>query len=74
MKTMIEDEREISGIFGPNEEWEIQAVGDCAVDKIECYTENGEMAPIVWFAIYRYGKSEPHSRVNSKYVETVVYK
>ena len=64
-KVLGNDEQEIFGLFGPNEEWEITTA---KVEKIECYIEDGNMP---WFAIYKDGKIS--SRVNSAFVEAVVY-
>lgn len=41
------------------------------VESIVAYYENGEMAAVVWFAVYSGG--EIIRRVNGKFVESVVY-
>lgn len=47
---IIDDVREISSIFdGP---WSAR-VGEAGVTSIIPYEENGEMAAVTWFAVYR---------------------
>lgn len=68
VKTVIGNDKSIiSGLYGPENRWYIE-IGD-HVEKIEGYIEDGN---IPWFAIYRNGKIG--RRVNSLFVETVVYK
>jgi hypothetical protein len=68
MNTIIDDPREIAGLdFGPND---ILVDRDCT--KIVPYEENGEMANVVWFAVYV--DDLIVKRVNSKFVLSVNYK
>jgi hypothetical protein len=60
------DPQKIIGLYGPEDRWCIQ-VGN-GVDKIEAYIEDGN---IPWFAIYRKGRID--QRVNSLFVESVIY-
>lgn len=64
---IIEDERQIKSIHLAKEG--IFIGGE--IDAIVAYNENGEMAAVVWFAIYSGGKII--RRVNGKFVESVVY-
>jgi len=61
------DKREIYGLYGPEERWVIE-VGEI-IEKIEAYIEDGD---IPWFGIYI--KGEINQRVNSLFIESVVYK
>ena len=45
---------------------------DTIFTRIEPYLENGEMAPVVWFAVYT-GGEEPIERLHSRYVSSVIY-
>lgn len=68
---MLEDGRPIVALIMSDDKqlWG----GSCAACtmKIVAYEENGEMAPVVWFAVYRDGRLD--SRINSKYVKEVQY-
>lgn len=64
---IIEDKRKIKSIHLAEEG--IFVGGE--VGEIVAYNENGEMAAVVWFAIYSNG--EIIRRVNGKFVESVVY-
>ena len=70
IKTIMEDEREISDITGIGDMW--HSAGRFGVEKILPYHENGEMALHVWFAVYKDGKI--WARVNSSHVADVMYK
>ena len=73
MKIIIEDKREIIRIeLFTYYSSDIVSYTSRENFKIIPYHENGEMAPIVWFAIERDGKIV--SRVNSKYVQVIEYK
>lgn len=50
--TIIEDEREITYVSNHDgtAEWN---VGRNGITSIRPYNENGDMAPIVWLAVYR---------------------
>lgn len=66
VKTVIgNDSKTISGLYGENENWQITLD---SVDKIEAYLEDNNTP---WFAIYRNNKID--QRINSRYVETIVY-
>ena len=65
--TLGNDGRFITGLYGPNEEWQI-VVGPNKVDIIMAYSEN-DGAP--WFAVYHAG--EITQRVNAAFVECVAY-
>lgn len=52
----------------PHFEREIK-VGEGGITEIEAYAENGEMAPVIWFAI-KVGETII-ARINGKYVEQV---
>jgi hypothetical protein len=70
IKQIYDDNRSISHIVFEDES--VLSVSEqSGVEKIVPYNENGEMAPIVWFAIY--AKGEIVQRVNSKYICAVVY-
>lgn len=77
MKTIKEDLRRIKRITfaGLDGEGGFYSVGDNLtkgkVEKIVPYEENGEMAPVLWFAIYE--DDEIAIRVNGKYIDTVQY-
>jgi len=74
---ILDDQREIKRITFPvlgGDEcfYEIgMNIGDKKITKILPYEENGEMASIIWFAIYV--GDEILYRVNSKYIDTVQY-
>ncbi len=63
---MGNDPKIISGLYGENEGWQI--VLDARINKIEAYIEDGD---IPWFAVYEDNKII--KRINSRYVESVVY-
>lgn len=66
--TIMADERPIRRIWTD----EIQhTVGREGVTKIDSYPENGHMAPLVWFAVYR--GEEMFARVNGAHVVEVQY-
>jgi len=67
METTIEDKREIKSIHTTHEGYFI----GFANTKIVPYHENGEMASVVWFAIYEGEKII--RRVNGSLVESIVY-
>ena len=62
IKTIIEDNREIEGLFGPNGK---HYIGDGMVTKIIPYLEPGEMGYTTWFAIYH--NDDIWLKVSSKY-------
>jgi len=64
---LTNDERTISGLYGPNDEWQITTGGRQA-NKIVAYLEDGDTP---WFAVYRNDKII--QRVNAAFVESVVY-
>lgn len=64
---IMEDERQIKSIHLAQEGIFI----GLDVDAIVPYYENGEMAAVIWFAIYSGDKIV--RRVNGKFVESVVY-
>jgi hypothetical protein len=66
---LIDDKRKIKCLVF-EDETEIKA-GGLICDEIIPYQENGEMAPITWFACYR--DSILIQRVNSKYIALVTY-
>jgi len=59
------DPKTISGLYGENENW---CVTLDRADKIEAYIEDGN---VPWFAVYKDNKIT--QRVNSRYVESVIY-
>ena len=67
MKIMIEDKRKITKLYFPDDSY----TNILPPDSIEAYHENGEMASVVWFAIIKNGNVV--SRINSKYVQEVIY-
>jgi len=68
MKVLGNDERPITGIYGPLDEWSVQVTSLTTVQKIEAYFEDGDT---VWFAVFI--GDEIKQRINSKYVESVTY-
>lgn len=66
MATMIQDDRPIVGLYGPNEVWRM-VVGN-EVDKILPYVEEDDSP---WFEVYVGG--EIAHRINARHVETVSY-
>lgn len=73
MKDTLHDERPIKRlIFPAYPQFERDyTVGEMGVTEIIPYGENGEMAYVVWFAVKINEKII--ARVNSKYVEQVIY-
>lgn len=69
MLNMVGDNREIQSISFPDESNINIKQGE--VDRITAYQENGNMAPVIWFAIYRNGAID--QRINAVYVESVNY-
>jgi hypothetical protein len=69
-KIIIEDKRPIKKLFFGDPE-ETLVAGKYGIEKIVPYHENGEMAPVVWFAVYKNG--EILSRFNSAQVEGIEY-
>jgi len=67
IEKLINDIRIIRGLYGPEEKWRIVASGDFE-NRIEAYLEDDNTP---WFAIFADG--EITQRINSKYVEAVVY-
>jgi hypothetical protein len=52
MNTILDDKRPISTIaFGPTANDAGYSVGVSGVSQIIAYAENGEMAPVAWFAV-----------------------
>ena len=71
-KIIIEDERDIKRIeIFTQQAMDIESYSAKEGFKIIAYHENGDMAPVVWFAIYRY--DEIVARVNGKYVQLIDY-
>ena len=69
MNKIMQDDRKIETLdFADG--ISISIVGG-TVDEIIPYEENGEMAPVVWFACVK--DSEIVSRYNAKYVEGIIY-
>ena len=71
MKSIMEDERKIKELVFPGPGENSISVGGGLVDEIIPYVENGEMAPVIWFAGLFEG--EILYRYNSKYVDTISY-
>jgi hypothetical protein len=70
VKTMLQDKREIHGLHLDNcEIW----VGAQGVTAIKAYGENGMHCDIPWFAIYREGSDEVHTRINAASVDGIIY-
>ena len=68
MNKLFDDKRPIEAIWpGPD----ALVVGKDGVEKIEVYQENGQLAPVAWFAVYK--KGVVSHRVNAAHVETVLY-
>lgn len=72
MKTIFEDNRDIVALAFPEPNYEFLAVGENGITKIIPYLENGEMARITYFEIWK-GESLS-SRINGKYVREIHYK
>jgi len=70
IKTVHNDEREIQSIWHNAQDG--HTVGQDGVTKIETYEENGHMALLTYFAVYK--DDFLWSRVNGTMVETVLYK
>lgn len=74
MENIMEDKRPIKRITIHSNEPEGEAsyiVDPRWYDEIKPYHENGEMASVVWFAIYK--DNAMVSRVNSRYVDAISY-
>ena len=69
MTTMMEDTRTITSIWFTDDSNFSLSQRD--VDKIEPYYENGQMAAVVWFAVY--GRGQILHRVNSAQIAIVNY-
>lgn len=71
--TILTDDREIDGIWYPGEDTAGYCVSSAShrCEKIVAYSENGHMAPIPFFAVYRDG--EIFARIPANLVE-VQYK
>ena len=67
----MKDERKITKLIFPGPGESSVSVGGGLVDEIVPYEENGEMAPVIWFACLFNG--EIVYRHNSKYVDTISY-
>lgn len=50
---IIDDPRPIEGIWGEDCENLGARVGDSGVTKIDAHEENSELAPVVWFRVWR---------------------
>lgn len=71
MKKIIEDKRPIKRLYiKGNTCYSIIAGGEFC-DSIEAYEENGELAPVTWFAIIKDGIVA--FRINGHYVQEVSY-
>jgi len=53
METIIEDQREIGGVYFDDEEGSRFQVGENGVTSIKAYGENAEYCLVPWLAIYR---------------------
>jgi len=69
MDKLLNDFRPIKRLIFPSEDNSYVVGG--SIDKIEPYSENGQMAAVPWFVIYKDGKVI--RRVNAAHVETVEY-
>ena len=68
---MMDDKRPIQGLFFDDAQGTQLVVGSDGVTKIEVYGENGEMALVPWFSVYR---GEVISvRVNAARIGSVAY-
>ena len=63
---LANEERPISGLYGPNGEWQITVNDD--FEPIVAYLED-DNSP--WFAVFR--KGQINQRINARWVEAVVY-
>ena len=76
VKSILEDGRDIRQIelvAGKElRRYTVDDDEDTIFTRIEPYFENGEMAPVVWFAVYT-GGEEPIERLHSRYVSSVIY-
>ena len=66
-----DDSREIKKILFDDESCLGISENEGGYEKIVPYSENGEMASVVWFAVFKDGKIS--QRINSKYVFSVIY-
>jgi hypothetical protein len=71
-KCLVDDEREIESIWFPGDTGGSYSVGRGDIEKIVTYYENGQMAMVPWFAVFRNGKLS--QRINAATVMTVNYK
>ena len=72
---ILDDEREISTLCTHGEAGFCYFLGGHNMDsatKIVPYTENGQLAPVIWFAIYKGNRI--CARVNGAMVEVIKYK
>ena len=68
-KTILKDERQIKRIIWPN--GERMTIGSGGVESITPYGEPGQMAEIIWFAVFRNGRIT--RRINTAHIDTIVY-
>ena len=73
MKDILQDERPIRRLIFPAYPHfgRVIQVEEGGVTEIIAYAENGEMAPVTWFAVKADDKIV--ARVNSKHIEQVIY-
>jgi hypothetical protein len=75
LNSIIEDKRPIVSIGLADEYVSVNGYADVGItqiiDNIVPYYENGEMAGVIWFAIYSEG--DIVRRVNGKFVESIYY-
>ena len=69
IKKIWDDERTIESIWFLDESCYSIEHG---IEKIVPYQEDGQMSPVVWFAVYKKGKVI--YRANAAHVQTIVYK
>ena len=67
--SMTEDKRRVVYLGGPDE-LEIH-VGEDDVTRIDCYEENGQSAPVAWFAVWEGDRLA--YRINAAFISEVVY-
>lgn len=75
MPNIVEDKRPIEYICGDRGGealYHSTTSHGSPVTAIVPYSEDGEMAPVIWFAIYT-GGDLPSQRVQGKFVETITY-
>ena len=49
------------------------SVGSDDVLRIVPYEENGQMAPVIWLAVYKNGHHEPAARLNGAFMAEIRY-